>query len=181
MSGREDNERPLRASLGDGFTFKSEDDEYQLRLRVLDQTDFKDFIPNNQIPASSGLYIPRVRVYFEGQLTRLFQYEVSIQRSVDGLWDLLDGNVNFRPDQRFQVRFGRMLVPYSYDWYDHLEQYFITPERALFPLNFGIARSAGLECTAGSSTTGCNTRSEETTAISPDWPTTTPLAMPWDT
>ena len=145
MSGREDNERPLRASLGDGFTFKSEDDEYQLRLRVLDQTDFKDFIPNNQIPASSGLYIPRVRVYFEGQLTRLFQYEVSIQRSVDGLWDLLDGNVNFRPDRRFQVRFGRMLVPYSYDWYDHLEQFFITPERALFPLNFGIARSAGLE------------------------------------
>ena len=28
--------------------------------------------------------------------------------------------------------------------YDHLEQFFITPERALFPLNFGIARSAGL-------------------------------------
>ena len=37
-----------------------------------------------------------------------------------------------------------MLVPYSYDWYDHLEQYFITPERRLFPLNFGLSRSAGL-------------------------------------
>ena len=137
-------EWPLRATLGEGFSFKSWDDEYQLRLRVLDQTDFKVFSPGDQVPARSGLYIPRARVYFEGQLTRLFQYEVSIQRSVDGVWDLLDGNVNIVPDRRFQVRFGRMLVPYSYDWYDHLEQYFITPERALFPLNFGLSRSAGL-------------------------------------
>ena len=37
-----------------------------------------------------------------------------------------------------------MLVPYSYDWFDHLEQYFIAPERALFPLNFGLSRQAGL-------------------------------------
>ena len=137
-------ERPLRATLGEGFSLKSWDDEYQLRLRVLDQTDFKVFSPGDQVPARSGLYIPRVRVYFEGQLTRLFQYEVSIQRSVEGVWDLLDGNVDINLDQRFQVRFGRMLVPYSYDWYDHLEQYFITPERSLFPLNFGLSRSAGL-------------------------------------
>ncbi len=145
MTCPEPEEWPLRAAFGDGFTFTSPDDEYQLRVRVLDQTDFKDFIPNNQVPATSGLYIPRARVYFEGQLTKLFEYQVSIQRSVDGVWDLLDGNVNVLADPRFQVRFGRMLVPYSYDWYDHLEQFFITPERALFPLNFGLSRSAGLE------------------------------------
>jgi phosphate-selective porin OprO/OprP len=66
-----------------------------------------------------------------------------LQRSVEGVWDLLDGNLNVRPTDALQVRFGRMLVPYSYDWYDHLEQYFITPERGLFPLNFGLSRSAG--------------------------------------
>ncbi|WP_165219113.1 OprO/OprP family phosphate-selective porin [Aquisphaera insulae] len=139
-----EQEIPIFGALGEGFTFKTRDDEYQLRVRVLDQTDFKNFVPGDQVPARSGLYIPRVRVYWEGQLTRLFEYEVSIQRSVEGLWDLLDGNVNIVPDRRFQVRFGRMLVPYSYDWYDHLEQYFITPERSLFPLNFGLSRSAGL-------------------------------------
>ena len=69
---------------------------------------------------------------------------MSLQRSLEGTWDLLDGNLNFRPSERFQVKFGRMLVPYSYDWFDHLEQYFITPERALFPLNFGLSRQAGL-------------------------------------
>ena len=67
-------DRLLVGAFGEGFGLKTEDDEYQLRFRVLDQTDFKVFSPNNQIPASSGPYIPRVRIYMEGQLTRLFQY-----------------------------------------------------------------------------------------------------------
>jgi phosphate-selective porin OprO/OprP len=130
--------------LEEGFALESENEEYVLRFHVLDQTDFKVFTPNNQFPARSGLYIPRVRVYLEGRLTRPFEYEVSLQRSVDGAWDLLDGNLNFNFDKRFQIKFGRMLTPYSFDWYDHLEQYFITPERGLYPLNFGLARQAGL-------------------------------------
>ncbi|WP_165245164.1 OprO/OprP family phosphate-selective porin [Paludisphaera soli] len=138
-------EMPLRGIFGDeGFGLRSFDDEYQLRFRILDQTDLKIFSPGDQRPASSGLYIPRVRVYFEGRLTRLFDYEVSIQRSVEGVWDLLDGNVDVNFSRGLRLKFGRTLVPYSYDWYDHLEQYFITPERSLFPLNFGLSRSAGL-------------------------------------
>jgi phosphate-selective porin OprO/OprP len=35
-------------------------------------------------------------------------------------------------------------VPYSYEWYDHLEQFFIVPERSLYPLNFGLSRQAGV-------------------------------------
>ncbi|OJW21686.1 MAG: hypothetical protein BGO49_10060 [Planctomycetales bacterium 71-10] len=136
---------PVRGVFGEeGFGLKTWDDEYQLRFRLLDQTDFKVFSPNDQRPASSGLYIPRVRIYFEGSLTRLFDYELSVQRSVEGVWDLLDGNVDVNFSPRFRLKFGRTLVPYSYDWYDHLEQYFITPERSLFPLNFGLSRSAGL-------------------------------------
>jgi phosphate-selective porin OprO/OprP len=135
----------LNGFLKEGFTFQTEDEEYVLRLHVLDQTDFKVFVPNNQSPTRSGLYIPRVRFYFEGRLTRPIEYEVSLQRSVEGVWDLLDGNVNFRfLGEGLQLKFGRMLIPYSYDWYDHLEQYFITPERALFPLNLGLAREAAL-------------------------------------
>ncbi len=134
----------LRGEFSEGFQLETLDEELQLRFHILDQTDFKVFTPNNQSPTRSGLYIPRVRVYFEGRLTRPFEYEVSLQRSVEGVWDLLDGNLNFHPNEATQLQFGRMLVPYSYDWYDHLEQYFITPERGLFPLNFGLSRSAGL-------------------------------------
>ncbi|GIW87668.1 MAG: hypothetical protein KatS3mg108_1992 [Isosphaeraceae bacterium] len=135
----------LEGRFLDGFLLETEDQELQLRFHVLDQTDFKVYAPNNLSPTRSGLYIPRVRFYFEGRLTRGFEYEVSLQRSVEGVWDLLDGNLNLRPTEQVQLMFGRMLVPYSYDWYDHLEQFFITPERGLFPLNFGISRSAGLK------------------------------------
>lgn len=137
-------ELPLNARFGDGFQLASEDDEFDLRFHVLDQTDAKLFIPNDRTFGKSGLYVPRVRVYFEGRLTRFWDYEVSLQRSLEGAWDLLDGNINFHPSDAFQLKFGRMLVPYSFDWFDHLEQYFIAPERALFPLNFGLSRQAGL-------------------------------------
>jgi phosphate-selective porin OprO/OprP len=135
---------PLRARFDDGILLETTDHEYQMRLHLMNQTDFKVFAPGNQEPARSGIYNPRFRIYFEGRLTTLFDYELSLQRSVEGAFDVLDANVNFHFCEPFQIKFGRFLVPYSYDWYDHLEQYFITPERGLFPLNFGLSREAGL-------------------------------------
>lgn len=135
---------PLRAVFDEGFGLKSVDDQFQLRIRTLTQIDGKVFAPSDQEPARSGIYIPRFRIYFEGQLTDVFEYELSLQRSVEGTFDVLDANVNFVHSEEFQVRVGRALVPYSYAWYDHLEQYYITPERGLFALNFGLARQAGV-------------------------------------
>lgn len=140
----EDERFPLQAHFNDGFVLETWDREYQLQLHLMNQTDFKVFDPGYQQPARSGLYNPRFRVYFEGQLTRPFEYELSLQRSVEGTFDVLDANLNFHFWDAFQIKFGRFLVPFSYDWYDHLEQYFITPERGLFPLNYGLSREAGL-------------------------------------
>lgn len=141
-------ESPERMALysvfDDGVLLSSLDDAFQLRIHVLAQMDFKLFLPTFQQPARSGVYIPRFRTYFEGRATRSWEYELSLQRSVEGSFDVLDANVNFHPFDALQVKVGRFLVPYSYDWYDHLEQYFITPERGLFPLNFGLSREAGL-------------------------------------
>ena len=137
-------ELPLKPRFADGFQLVSEDEEFDLRLHILDQTDYKVFSPNDMTFGKSGVYVPRVRLYFEGRLTRFWDYEVSLQRSLDGNWDLLDGNINLRFSRAFQIKLGRCLVPYSFDWFDHLEQYFIAPERALFPLNFGLSRQAGL-------------------------------------
>lgn len=135
---------PLHAVFDDGFGIRSVDDEFQLRIRTLTQIDGKVFSPSDQEPARSGMYIPRFRIYFEGQVTDLFEYELSLQRSVEGTFDVLDANVNYVSSEEFQIRTGRALVPYSYAWYDHLEQYYITPERGLFALNFGLARQAGV-------------------------------------
>jgi phosphate-selective porin OprO/OprP len=137
-------ELPLKGLLANGFQLVSQDEEFDLRFHVLDQTDYKIFAPNDMTFGKSGVYVPRVRVYLEGRLTRFWEYEVSLQRSLDGVWDLLDGNINLRLSEAFQIKLGRCLVPYSFDWFDHLEQYFIAPERALFPLNFGLSRQAGV-------------------------------------
>jgi phosphate-selective porin OprO/OprP len=145
--GAESNEEsflPLRARFNDGFALESLDRQFQLRFRALTQIDGKYFVPTDQEPARSGIYVPRFRVYFEGQVTDMFEYELSLQRSVEGAFDILDANVNFVASEGFQVRVGRALVPYSFAWYDHLEQFYITPERGLFPLNFGLARQAGV-------------------------------------
>ena len=136
----------LEAEFDDGFAFFTADEEYELRIHILNQVDYKAFAPGEQEPAAQdGVYIPRMRVYFEGKLTDPFRYEVSLQRSVEGTFDLLDANLDIRFSDQFQLRFGRTLIPYSYTWYDHLEQYFIVPERPLFPLNFGLSRAAGLQ------------------------------------
>jgi phosphate-selective porin OprO/OprP len=138
--------RKLEAEFGEGFALVSEDEEFELRIHILNQVDYKLFSPSDQEPAAiDGVYIPRMRVYFEGKLTDPFRYEISLQRSVEGEFDLLDANLDIRFSEGFQVRFGRTLIPYSYGWYDHLEQYSITPERALFPLNFGLSRAAGVQ------------------------------------
>ena len=144
VENTEETAIPLRAVFDEGFGLKSFDDQFQLRIRSLTQIDGKVFSPSDQEPARSGIYIPRFRIYFEGQLTDVFEYELSLQRSVEGFFDVLDANVNFVKSEEFQVRVGRSLVPYSYAWYDHLEQYYITPERGLFALNFGLARQAGV-------------------------------------
>jgi phosphate-selective porin OprO/OprP len=141
----ETNREFLRGVLDDGFGLESCDGEYALRFHILNQVDFKVFEPNDQNPAAqTGLYIPRTRVYFEGQLTEPYEYEVSLQRSLEGQFDLLDANFTIRlSEDRMQVTIGRFLVPYSYAWYDHLEQYFLVPERGLLPLNLGLSRATG--------------------------------------
>lgn len=139
-----DEAPPLFGRLRSGFELVSPDEEFSLGVRVLNQVDFKTYAPNDLNPAAAGLYLPRTRFYFEGNLTRPLYYEVSVQRSVEGNFDLLDAYLNARISEGFQIKFGRTIAPYSYDWYDHLEPYFITPERSLFPLNFGLSRQAGL-------------------------------------
>lgn len=141
---REEYAPQLLAAFDDGFVVYTEDEEFELRIRLMEQTDAKLFLPRDQVPARPGLYIPRFRAYFEGHVTRSYEYELSLQRSVEGTFDVLDASLNYRPAEEFQIKFGRFIVPFSYEWYDHLEQFFITPERALFPLNFGLSREAGL-------------------------------------
>jgi len=142
--GHEHYHPRLIAEFEDGVTLKTEDNEFEFKIRIMQQTDAKYFSPRDQMPARPGLYIPRFRTYFEGHITESYEYELSLQRSVEGAFDLLDAYINFSPSEEFQIKIGRFIVPYSYEWYDHLEQFYFAPERGLFPMNFGLSREAGL-------------------------------------
>ncbi len=120
----------MKARFMDGFQLASKDEEFDLRFHVyIDQTDASFFAPNDRTFGKSGLYVPQqVRVYLGERLTRLWDYEVSLQRVLEGLGPARRRSLNFILGA-FQIKFGRQLNS-GYDWFDHLEQYFITPERS---------------------------------------------------
>ena len=96
----------------------------------------------NQEFASGGIFNPRTRVYFEGNLTRPFNYEFSFQETYDTL-NLLDSYVNYRFSDGFQLRFGRYKTPFTYEWYRVHIWHLLAPERSLFATNFeGIPYAA---------------------------------------
>ena len=93
---------------------------------------------------ANGFSIPRQRLYFQGRLTKAIEYRVVYNRGFINPEDLLDAYLTFRlVDDRLQARVGRYRVPYSYEWWMEMNQYFVNPERSLFAVNFGLNRMYG--------------------------------------
>ncbi|HWE38415.1 MAG TPA: porin [Isosphaeraceae bacterium] len=126
-----------------GFKFSTEDDEFTLRFRGVFQGDAKLFQQANQFPVSSGFYIPRVRLYFTGHMTRPVQYQLSFQDSF-GSSRILNAFVDFDYfDEKLQFRFGRFKTPYTYEFYKLSAMDLLAPERSLFSVNFSTNRAVG--------------------------------------
>ena len=103
-----------------GFQFETEDQEFDLRLREEIQADSMIYTRSNQDPVHDGFYMPRMRMYFQGHMTKPIEYQFSIQRSYN-TFAPLNAFLNFNYDERFQFRFGRFKVPFTYEFY-HAEQ-----------------------------------------------------------
>ncbi len=126
-----------------GYVFRSEDDEYELRLNGLAQFDARYYQPQNQVPVVNDFDIPRARFYFSGRLTRPIEYQLAFQRSINS-FDLLNAYINLRYDERFQLRIGRYRAPYTYEWAKLSIWELLTPERSPFAVNFGPNRQIGV-------------------------------------
>jgi phosphate-selective porin OprO and OprP len=126
-----------------GYVIQSEDQEYELRFNGELQVDSRIYQQQNQFPVVSDLNIPRARIYFSGRLTKPIEYQLSFQRSNNSL-DLLNAYLNFRYDERLQLRFGRFRAPYTYEWAKLSNWEFLTPERSPFAANFGPNRQVGI-------------------------------------
>ena len=126
----------------DGFRWGTQDDEVTLGFRALQQVDARVYANPNQEYASSGIFNPRTRFYFEGNLTRPVSYEFSLQHTYNTT-NLLDSYFNYRVSDGLQFRFGRSKTPFDYEWYRiHIWQT-LAPERSPFAQNFGGNRRFG--------------------------------------
>ena len=126
----------------DGFRWATPDDEVTLGFRALQQVDARVYANPNQEYASSGIFNPRTRFYFEGNLTRPVSYEFSLQHTYNTT-NLLDSYFNYRVSDGLQFRFGRSKTPFDYEWYRiHIWQT-LAPERSPFAQNFGGNRRFG--------------------------------------
>lgn len=127
----------------EGFLFSSDDDELQLKVRGLFQGDYHHYTQTNQTPVTNGVYVPRVRLYFQGRLSKPFEYEISFQRGYDN-FDLLNAYINFNFSDYFKLRFGRYKTPYTYEYYHAERSKLLLPERSVYNLNFQGNRQVGL-------------------------------------
>ncbi len=125
----------------EGFKWETEDSEYQLQFHNETQLDIRAYGQPHLDPVNQvGFYIPRMRMIFNGFLTKPIEYNISINKGLGNL-DLLDAYLNFNYDPRFQVRFGRFRSPFTYDWYALSNQFLLTPERSVFAINYGYNRN----------------------------------------
>ena len=135
---------PLTGTFGPGFKWQTDDEEFGLRVHLESQFDARIWGQRNQVPANSGLFLPRQRIFFDGNITRRIEYELSINRGLGGNVNILNAFVNLHFDDRFQLRFGRYFTPFTYDQYAISNYWLPTPERSVFTTNVGLARQIGV-------------------------------------
>ena len=134
---------PLKADFGPGFRFETDDDEFRLQVHFESQIEARIWAQGDQVPANSGFFLPRQRIFFNGNITKPIEYEFSINRGLNNI-NLLNAYINFHFDDRFQLRFGRFFTPLTYDQYAISNYWLPTPERSLFTTNVGLNRQIGL-------------------------------------
>jgi phosphate-selective porin OprO/OprP len=141
-----DRRQRLKTAFGPGFQLATDDDEFRLRVHLESQLEARVWGLGGQSPSRggvSGIYLPRQRIFFDGNITRWLEYELSINRGLGNI-NILNAFVNLHLDDRLQVKFGRFFTPLPYDQYAISNYWLPTPERSLFTTNLGLNRQFGL-------------------------------------
>jgi phosphate-selective porin OprO/OprP len=143
-----DNKRlPLTASFGPGFRLETSDDEFRFNVHLESQIEGRVWAPENRLPPGSGIngiYLPRQRIFFDGNITKKIEYELSINRGLGNI-NILNAYINLHFDDRFQLRLGRFFTPLNYDQYAISNYWLLTPERSPFTTNVGLNRQIGVK------------------------------------
>lgn len=145
---------PLRTYFDyglDGVGFSTDDEEFQLRFRMLEQIDYDGYLGSQGLSpnaTTSGFYLPRSRYYFQGRLTKPITYDLSFQRSYT-TFNFFNAYLNFEYDPRLQIRVGRQKVPFTYEFYKINVWRLIAPERSVWNNNYQSNRDIGIAAWGG--------------------------------
>lgn len=105
---------PLKATFGPGFQVQTDDGRYRLQIHYESQIEGRIWNQGDQLPANSGLYLPRQRIFFNGNIAKNVEYELAINRGVNNI-NVLNAYLNFHYSDRMEFRIGRFFTPFSYD------------------------------------------------------------------
>lgn len=135
--------RPLTATFGPGFQLQTKDEQFRLQIHYESQIEGRVWEQSRQDPANSGFFLPRQRIFFDGNITKNIEYEFSINRGLGNI-NLLNAYLNFHFDDRFELRVGRFFTPFTYDQYAVSNYWLLAPERSVFTTNLSPNRQIGV-------------------------------------
>lgn len=94
----------------DGFSFRSADSAFQLRVRGYVQADYREFMGDDERPATDTFILRRVRPIFEGTLWKIFDFRLMPDFG-GGTTVLQDAYLEGKFSPRFRVRVGKFKPP----------------------------------------------------------------------
>lgn len=137
--------RKVSTTFGNGLTWRTDDDYFELRFHNLTQVDARMFNPAGD-PLHDNFFIPRQRWYFQGHVSEYIDYYTVINRGYGPL-DLLDAFADIKlgdiDKEKLQFRVGRMKTPYTYEYIKISENDLIAPERSVYVGNLAGNRQMG--------------------------------------
>lgn len=124
----------------DGFSIKSNDNQYQLKLRGLIQFDTRSWFNDKAFPQNSGFLVRRVRPIIEGSFAKYFEYKFVPDLGA-GAVAVQDAYVDFKLLPEFVFRYGKYIPPVGIERLQSSATTFFT-ENAL-PTNLVPNRDVG--------------------------------------
>jgi phosphate-selective porin OprO and OprP len=105
-----------RYNAGGGYTsLSSADGNYTVNLQNLVTLDGTFYDKANINTTQKGFNIPFARNYLFGNITKDWDYQIAFQEAL-GSFNILDLWFNYRRNDKFNVRFGRMVTPFLLEY-----------------------------------------------------------------
>lgn len=126
----------------DGFTLKSADGAFQLKIRGYTQLDGRFYSGDDERPANDTFLLRRIRPNIEGTLFKIFDFRI-MPDFAQGQTVLFDGYLEGRFHPAFKVRAGKFKPPVGLERLQSATDIFFV-ERA-FPTSLVPSRDVGIQ------------------------------------